>query len=137
VTIEKNGLPEQAVEVIARCIDDVEQLEILLFLRRSGDRYLSASSIAEELSLERSGVFARLEQLAGQNLLDVRISDAVLYRFAPLDPKLSRMIDELARAYANQRIAVLNTISGRSTGAARAFADAFRFTPKKRQPNGE
>src|SRR5262245_8657518 len=133
-SISHHNLPDEVVHLIARCIDDVEQLEILLLLRGSGDRYQSADSIAETLFLERAGVASRLELLASRNLLDVRISDAVLYRFAPVPAETARHVDALAQSYAERRIAVLRAIGEHSNRAARAFADAFRIDSGKHKP---
>ncbi len=119
---------------MVECIDDVEQLEILLLLRRSSDRYFSAETIAKEQLIDPSSVAAGLERLAARNLLDVRIESSILYRFAPVDAERVSAINELSEVYSTHRLAVMRLLENNPRGAASTFADAFLFKGSRRKP---
>src|SRR5204862_5186819 len=73
-------------ESVAACVASADELDVLLCLARSGDRYCSARTIAEETRLPDTRVSGALEAMAARNLLDVRICDAVVYRIDPASP---------------------------------------------------
>jgi hypothetical protein len=50
-----------------------------------------------------------------------------IYRYAPFDANLARLVDRLASAYADDLIGITNLIHGTTRKAARSFADAFKI----------
>jgi hypothetical protein len=129
---EDAGIPRAVAEALAAYIDDVEQLEILLLLRRARERYHSAAAVAAELFVDEESSAQHLERLGAKNLVDVRIENSVLYRYSPVSPEIERSIDQIAEAFANRRMAVTRLIGAVRPDPARVFAEAFRLAPQKK-----
>jgi hypothetical protein len=92
------------------------------------DRWWDAPAVARTLSIAESRARRILDQLARSNLLDIRITDAVRFRFAPGIQELERQAAAFAVAYHNNPADVVKLIA-RTTVAdsVRDFADAFRI----------
>jgi predicted transcriptional regulator len=108
-----------------------EELEILLFLLRKEGQAFSVASIADELGASREDCQAALQNLERQGLL-ARAGEPPKFRYAPSDSALAQRVDELAAAYRDQRILVIQMMSGNAvarvrTAAIRTFADAFQL----------
>jgi hypothetical protein len=65
-----------------------------------------------------------LERLAG-TFLDVRIEGDLSFRFSGVSPEREDLTAQLERAYRERRGWVIELVT--RSGAARAFADAFRL----------
>jgi hypothetical protein len=115
---------------IAGCVRSVEDLEVLLYLARTRDRYASADAVSADTGVPVRLASAALEALASRNLLDVRIAEAVLYKLDPASAGSRAMVDRTIEAARSQRSLVLKAILAGS--AARDFADAFRVTRKRK-----
>jgi hypothetical protein len=119
-------------------IDEYEQLEILLLLHGDRRSKWNATSVSEQLRVPREISQAALELLQTRHLVTaVKEGDAVWYQCTCGDTKVERTLDSLARAYADDRLAVMqvmnaNAIERVRTAAIRTFADAFvlRSKPK-------
>jgi hypothetical protein len=111
-------------------VRSIEELEVLLSLARSGERYCSAAMAGTDSGVPERIAAAALEALAARNLLDVRIAEAVLYRLDPTSEAARVSVERTIAAVRQDRAAVLKTIL--SGAAARDFADAFRVTGKRR-----
>jgi hypothetical protein len=72
---------------------------------------------------------ATLERFAQQNLLDIRISDDVRYRFQPGTDQLETAASAFAAAYRRDPALVVQYVaeSAAETDSLRDFADAFRI----------
>jgi hypothetical protein len=75
-------------------------------------------------------VGARLEEMAKRNLLGVRISDQLFFRYAPVSPALDAAVRATARAYREKPVAITTAIYSQPADEIRAFADAFRLRKK-------
>jgi hypothetical protein len=53
------------------------------------------------------------------------------YRLAPKTPELAEFVSELAAAYRERRVAVIETIHGKSTDTIQDFANAFKLRKEK------
>jgi hypothetical protein len=84
--------------------------------------------VATELRIDESRAADVLESLASDNLLDVRISNEVLYRFNPSTSELDQAAARCADYYLRERIAMINAVLSARLGAIREFAEAFRVT---------
>lgn len=124
-------LSPETLLAIAGCVRSVEELETLLFLARTPDRYSSPETIGAETGLPARLAAAALEALASRNLLDVRIGAAVLYKLDPATAECRTIVERTIDAARNQRSQVLRSIL-RGSSAARDFADAFRVTRKRK-----
>lgn len=112
-------------------IRSLEQLEILLLLLKDETRWWSAEAAAQELRTTAASAAARLEEMASRNLLDVRISEHLFFRYAPVSPALDAAVRETARAYKEKPVALTTAIYSQPVDEIRAFADAFRIRKKE------
>lgn len=126
--MESAGRDELSPELRAflySCIDAVEQLEMLILLRRSG---LASTTrmLATELGLSDVLTRRHLEILTARGLLYAQPGEEVTYRFEPRTPELDRYISLLADAHANSRGALLRFVGSRLQ-RTKSFADAFKL----------
>ncbi len=126
-----NGLPERVHRFLYHNIDSVEQLEVLLLLRRVPDRGWSAEEVARELYSHPSSVLHRMSSLAGRGLL--RELEPACYQYAPRSSDLHETVNAVAEAYRERRVAVITLIASKPIENVRAFSDAFRFRRKKEE----
>jgi hypothetical protein len=111
---------------IRQYTDSVDKLELLTSMIESPDRWWDAASAAQMLGTT-AGVARRiLERFAAQNLLEIRVTGDVRYRYQPGDPQLEATGCEFAAAYRANRLAVLRLVTGERE-RLRDFADAFRI----------
>jgi DNA-binding IclR family transcriptional regulator len=124
-------LDPDTLAAIAACVRSIEELEVLLRLADDRARYCSAAMIATETGLPPRAASAALETLASRNLLDVRITEAVLYRLDPASPELRTRLERTLDAAWRNRGDVLRAIVRRHA-AGQDFADAFRVWQDRR-----
>ncbi|HEY8430978.1 MAG TPA: winged helix-turn-helix domain-containing protein [Sandaracinaceae bacterium] len=122
-----NGVPEDARRLLASRINSVEQLEILLLLRRDPARSWTPSALAEELRSSEPSVAKRLADLRRGGLVEVVPSSPEAYRYAPAAAWLSAAVDSLAQLYAESPYRVIDLIFAKPIDNLRVYADAFRY----------
>lgn len=127
-------MPELTENVRRLLVDlgSIEALESVLLLARTEGRWWSAGQLAS--TLHTGPLEPTLEKLAQLKLLDVRLGNDVLYKFAPTSPALAETVRQLVREYEEHRLMVLEllvveTLDPRSP--IRAFAEALRVRRKK------
>ena len=120
-----NGVSAELVRFIRDHVTSVEQLEILLLLRRDPSREWSAAQVSEEIRTGLSSAQERLRDLLAQGMLVS--SGAECYRYAPRAPDDDQLIAQLAGFYEQQRHTVINLIFSRPLERIRVFARAFRL----------
>lgn len=118
----ENSLPPEVERFIARYISSVEELEILLLLRRRRESWTD-ESIARELRIDRHSAARRLEGLTAQRLVEQQGS---AFAYAGVG-ELDRDVEQLARCYSERRVSVITFIFSQPTDRLKSFADAFRF----------
>ncbi|HYC33835.1 MAG TPA: hypothetical protein VEB59_16210 [Gemmatimonadales bacterium] len=126
-----NGLPDAVHRFLYHNIDSVEQLEVLLLLRRAADRGWTAEEVARELYSHPSSVLHRMSSLAGRGLL--RELEPACFRYAPRSAELHDTVRAVAEAYRERRVAVITLIASKPIENVRAFSDAFRLRRKKEE----
>jgi DNA-binding IclR family transcriptional regulator len=126
-----NGLPEPVYRFLYHNIDSVEQLEVLLLLRRAPDRGWSAEEVARELYSHPSSVLHRMSSLSGRGLL--RELEPACYQYAPRSAELHEAVSAVAEVYRDRRVAVITLIASKPIENVRAFSDAFRLRRKKEE----
>jgi hypothetical protein len=124
-----NGLPEDVSHFVTQFMESVEQLEVLLLLRRSPERAWSAGEVARELYSHPTSVIQRLELLLGQGLL--REHGQGCFQYAPRSSDLDRTVGVLAELYRERRVAIITLIASKPLENVKAFADAFRIRKKR------
>jgi hypothetical protein len=111
---------------IAEHVDTLEKLELLKLMTDSEGRWWDAASAAEALGMTTGAARQLLERFAAQNLLEIRVTGDVRYRFQPGDPRLEASAREFANAYRTNRLGILRLVT-KSPDSLRDFADAFRI----------
>lgn len=108
-------------------IHSVEQLEVLLLLRRERSRLFTGDEVARELRVHPTSAARWLEDLAGRRFA---LGDGERFQFHPEGLTAERDVNALAAAYADARVAVIQLIFSKPSDALRTFADAFKFKGK-------
>jgi hypothetical protein len=126
-----NGFSEDVYRFLYHNIDSVEQLEVLLLLRRSPERGWTAEEVAQTLYSHPSSILHRLSSLAGRGLL--RELEPATYQYAPRSAELHATVTRVAETYRERRVAVITLIASKPIENVRAFSDAFRIRRKKEE----
>jgi hypothetical protein len=106
----------------------VEALQVFILCVDRRDRWWDATGIGREVSITESKARRILDQFARANLLDIRISDAVRFRFAPGIQALEEQAVAFAAAYHSNPAVVVNLVARTTVSdSVRDFADAFRI----------
>jgi len=126
-----NRLPEDVYRFLYQNIDSVEQLEVLLLLRRLPDRGWTAEEVARELYSHPTSILHRMTSLAGRGLL--RELEPACYQYAPRSTELHDTVTRVAEIYRERRVAVITLIASKPIENVRAFSDAFRLRRKKEE----
>lgn len=104
-------------------IHSVEQLEVLLLLRRERSRLFTGDEVARELRVHPASASRWLEDLTTRRMV---VREGERFQFGP-QGALERDVNALAAAYADARVAVIQLIFSKPADALRSFADAFKL----------
>jgi hypothetical protein len=117
------GIPDRVAQFIARHIDSVEQLEVLLLLRGDPGRAWTADELGATLRSVPDSVLLRLRDLHAHGLVE---PDGETWRFSPAaDGTLVGDVEDCWKARRAALIALIFAEPG--DDPARDFADAFRL----------
>ena len=108
-------------------IQSVFSLEVLLLLRRERIRSFTGPEVANELGIEIDVAQQQLSELTTAKLIATANGDVARYRYAPVDEKLGSLVDQLAVAYAKQRVPILSLILTEHADRIRGFVEAYRL----------
>ena len=123
-----SSLPAALVQFAQSYFRAVEDLEVFILCIDNRHRWWDAAGVARHFAIAESKARRALDQLARVNLLDIRISDAVRYRFAPGSDELNQQAVTFAGAYRSNPAEVVKVIACSSVGdSVQDFADAFRI----------
>ena len=122
-----DSLSDEVRAFIHTHIHSVEQLEVLLLLRRDRTRGFSGTEVASELRIHPASAEARLQDFEAREFC-ARTGDRFFY--APKTAELERLVGLLATAYGDARVTVIQTIFSKPPDALRSFADAFKLRGK-------
>jgi hypothetical protein len=126
-----SDLPPELKAFLYSCVDSVEQVEILMLLRRS-ERAWTARGVTVELGLVERVARAQLETLTSRGLVRAETGGAeVAYRYQPKTAQLRRYADLLADSYGTARTAIYRFIST-NVRRSKRFADAFKLRDQDR-----
>jgi predicted ArsR family transcriptional regulator len=132
-----SGLSQQVHGLIADRISSVVQLEVLLLLHGHPDQPWTADEVAAQLRIDPTWAEAQLAELATHGLVQRADPAAVnAYRYTPASDDLRRTVDELSKAYADRRVAVISLIYSKPSDTLKTFADAFRIRKEKDRSDG-
>jgi AraC-like DNA-binding protein len=126
-----NGLTDEVHRFLSVYIDSVEELEVLLLVRRSPERSWTAEEMARELYSHPTSIGRRFQRLLGSGLL--RESQPGVMQYAPRSVELDRTVAQVAEAYRERRVAVVSLIASKPIENVKAFSDAFRLRRRKEE----
>lgn len=105
------SLPPDLVRFAETYVPSLEDLRVLVLFVEGRDRWFDASGIARTLSISRTTAGSVLDHLARHNLLDIRVTGDVRYRFRPGTPDLETQATALVHSYRRNPMKVLELIS--------------------------
>ena len=95
------ALPSDLVRFAAAFLPSIEELQVLVLFVEGRDRWYDATRIAKLLSIPVSTARTALDHLARHNLLDIRVTADVRYRFRPgtvdLETQATALVDSYRR----------------------------------------
>jgi hypothetical protein len=112
---------------VAAHLRSLEELQLLVLLVQSEDRWWDADSASRELLVPLRAARIALDRLASRNLLDIRITGDVRYQFRPGTDDLRMAAIACCDAYRANPLAVTTLASGAARRGLQDFADAFRI----------
>jgi hypothetical protein len=120
------GLTDELQQFIARHIDSVEKLEILVLLAGNAERLWTVEEVFQKIQSSQTSVLRRLRELQVDGFLE-RDGDGKRFRYQPKSSQLTENTMTLASAYQERRIKVIEAIFSKSDDQLRRFSDAFRL----------
>ncbi|XXF78665.1 MarR family transcriptional regulator [Myxococcaceae bacterium GXIMD 01537] len=118
------GLPERVHGFLAEHIGSVEQLEVLLLLRRHPERGWSPEQVARELRIEPGSADKRLEDLERRGFVARWDGPGHEYVYLPGPPEREDTVRGLAEGYAQRRATVIHLIFSKPVECIRTFTEA-------------
>ena len=94
-----DNLPQALARFAATHLASLEDLKVLALCVEERDRWHDAPAIARTLRIPRGAARAALDHLARNNLLDIRITGDLRYRFRPGTSELESQALALVDAY--------------------------------------
>ena len=110
----------------AAYLSSLEELQVLTLCVEQSERWVDATGVAKTLGIPRRASRAALDHLAVSNLLDIRISGDLRYRFRPGIPELEEQAVAFVAAYRRSPLQVLELIGGDVGQTARHVAGSNR-----------
>ena len=107
-------------------LPSLEQIEIVLLLRRDRERAWSAPEVSAALATPPESTAMRLFLLASNGVVTFEGSGIPRYRYSS-DPAHEPLLDELSTVYDERRDAVVALVGGQPADPLRSFADAFKL----------
>jgi hypothetical protein len=120
-------VPQPALAFVAEYVRSLEELQLLIALIQSPERWWDATAAARELGMAMSAARRGLDALAARNLLDIRITGDVRYQFRPGTEELRAAARATEEAYRTNPLAVVQLVAQTGKRGLRDFADAFRI----------
>jgi hypothetical protein len=132
---EEGQLSEELLAFIRQHIHSVEQLEMLLLVRREKGDW-TPEKVSEEMRTALPSAFDRLADLEQRGLLvSHRNGTGPAYRYAPKSGELEQIVSSLADAYAERKYTIIDLIFSKPIDKIRVFANAFRL--RRDEDDGE
>lgn len=111
VPMAPQPLPADVASFIDEQLLSIDEIEVLTVLVKTPPRWWDAKLMGIEVGgMAAADVRRILDRLASLNLLDIRVTDAVRYRFQPGTEELARTVSGLVSAYRIDRQAVVRAV---------------------------
>ena len=130
--------PERLRHFLRDHVSGYEELETLLLVASAETRDWTDSEVAALLKVPIEPIAAALKSLSSAGIFEsLPRGHLTAYRFAPRTEMLREDVLELQRAYSEERLTVMQIMSGNAlervrTAALQRFADAFRLEGTKK-----
>jgi hypothetical protein len=119
--------PAELQQFIEFYIESVPQLEALLLLRSDPLRRWQAADVAKSLYVPESAAASLLAEFVRRGFAMLQPPPDPGYVYHSRDAEIDRLIDQLASAYHERRVAIVSLIYSKPLHRVQTFADAFRF----------
>jgi predicted transcriptional regulator len=127
-------LTTQVKDFISRCVDSVEEMEVLFLLSNAKDKWWTSRAVYEDIKSSQASVVERLDGLVRKGVLIVKREGEPVYKYQPQNADLAASVEALASAYTERRLKVLEFLFSKPMAPLRVFSDAFRI--RKDDKNG-
>jgi hypothetical protein len=116
-------IPWTVSQFAADHLRSIDDLHALVTCAQDSGRWWDGTTLGHELQMSANAAHEALEHLAQRNLLDVRVTGQVRYRFRPGNQRLSEAARQFLEAFSRQPFEVTRlAASGGGTGS-------WRFSP--------
>jgi predicted ArsR family transcriptional regulator len=119
-------LPDHVRRFLLTSVPSVPYLEAVLLLRGQRTPW-TAAAVSRRLYLREEAAAELLATLQTTGVARFAEGDVPSFVYSPATPELAAMLDEVAKAYAGNLVAVTDLIHSRLDRRAQQFADAFRW----------
>jgi hypothetical protein len=116
-------------QFVAKYVRSVEHVEVLRLLSTAPIRSWNVGTVFRQVQSSEKSVAECLEGFLKAELLVSETAGS--YCFAPKDPSLAKAVAELASAYRERRVTIIELIYGKPADALQDFSDAFKFRKEK------
>lgn len=140
--VTQRQIPNDVLTFLQDRLGGLDELEVLLLVRRDAGRGWTAAEVAEELELPESSSVAALANLCHVSLLRAEgAGTAQRYVYHPPGPDLDQIVSSLAEVYEGSRLEVMRILSRSAlerirSAVARTFSDAFVIGRRGRKRGG-
>jgi hypothetical protein len=111
-------------------------LEVLLLLHRTSERWWTAAAVNAELRTSLQSAAQYLEELDRSGLLEEgAVQGERAFRFRARDPDTLRAVVDLSNAFKFSMGAIIDLVYAPRRTSIREFADAFRLTKSRKDPD--
>jgi len=114
-------------QFIDQNIESLAQLEALLLLRAEPARTWDAPSIAKALYIPLELAEALLVEFGRRGFVKPTAESPTQFCYNPADKAVGQLIDRVADAYQDRRVAIISLIYSKPLNKVQTFADAFRL----------
>jgi hypothetical protein len=121
------GDESRLITTLIDCLESLHDLQLLLTMIEDPERWWDARAIAEHIGNPTVSTRQGLDRLAARNLLDIRVTEEVRFRYGPGTPELAAAGTAFLDAYRKNPLAIAGRVAARRPRSLRTFADAFRI----------
>jgi hypothetical protein len=114
-------------QFIDRYIESLAQLEALLLMRNNPHQSWNAAEIAKSLYIPQEMAVTLLADFVRQSFITGKPASEGRYIYNANDPNLDQLVNKVASAYQERRVAIISLIYSKPLIKVQTFADAFRL----------
>jgi hypothetical protein len=114
-------------QFIDQNVESLAQLEALLLMRQDPACNWDAAGIAKALYVPPELAETLLAEFVRRGFARSKQDSPLQYSYSPADQALSQLIDRVAAAYQDRRVAIISLIYSKPLNKVQTFADAFRL----------